>query len=377
MPQPQQASEGGRENPAVTYPGDVLRVTAAYAWRLLVVGVVAYLVLRILGHLMTVVVPFTISLLITAALRPLTSWLHRHRVPRAIATIITLIVAVVVIGGIIALVVTRAINEAPQLATEVNDLIPKVQHWLINGPLHLDQNTINHFSDTLTRLINRNASALTNTAVSTGRTALDVLAALVLGLFTTIFLLYDGERVWHFVCRCLPRAARPRADAAGQAAWTSLSHYVRSQVLIALFHGLSVGITLAILGVPLVMPLALLVAIGSFVPLVGAIVAGILAAAVAALSHGLLAVVVVAAVLILDSQVEGHILQPLVIGRYVHLHPLAVILSLAVGTFLLGVFGALIAVPSVACLNSAIRALVPAEEEQGPAGPLIVARGPD
>lgn len=376
MPQPQQVSEGGRRDAAVAYPGDVLRISAGYAWRLLVIGIVGYFVLRILGHLMTVVVPFTISLLLTAALRPLTTWLYRHGVPRAIATIATLIVAVVVIGGIIALVVTRAINEAPQLAVEVNALIPKVEHWLIKGPLHLNQHTINHFSDNLTRLINHNGSAVTHTAVSTGRTALDVLAALVFGLFTTIFLLYDGERVWHFVCRCVPRAARAKADAAGQAAWTSLSHYVRSQVLIALFHGLSVGITLSILGVPLVMPLALLVAIGSFVPLVGAIVAGVLAAAVAALSHGVVAALVVVAVLILDSQVEGHILQPLVIGRYVHLHPLAVILGLAVGTFLLGVFGALIAVPSVACLNSAIRSVVPPEDE-GPAGPLIVARDRD
>lgn len=365
MAQPEQVPSPDGARPATTHPGPVLRVAADYAWRLLVIGLAAYLTARVLGQIMTVVVPFTLSVLLTAALRPLTNLLRRLGVPRAIATVLTLVIAVVVIGGIIALVITRAVAEAPQLGREIDALIPRVQHWLINGPLNLDSHTVNHFSSALTRWINRHSSDIANTAVSTGRTVLDLLAGFVMGVFMTIFLLYDGDRVWRFACLALPRAARPRADLAGRAAWTSLSHYVRSVLLVALFHGLAVAITLIALGVPLVTPLALLVALGAFVPVVGSIVTGLLAVSVAALSQGLLAGVVVIAVLLLDAQIEGHILQPLVVGRYVHIHPLAVIIALGVGTILLGIFGALIAVPAVACLNSGIKALVHSDEEVG------------
>jgi predicted PurR-regulated permease PerM len=346
------ATEGGTG----VHPGPVLRVTAAYAWRLLIVAIGLYLVVRVLGHLMTVVVPFTLSLLLTAALRPVMIFMVRRGVPRVVATILALLFAIVIMGGIVALVVTKAVSEAPQLGDEINRLIPKIENWLVTGPLHIDRGSISNFADTLTKQVDKNSSAIASTAVSTGKTVLDVLTGLVLGIFCTIFLLFDGPRVWRWACGGFPSAVRPRIDVAGRAAWESLTHYVRSTLIVATFHGVVMAIVLTILGVPLVAPLALIVALGSFVPLVGTIVTGLLAVGVAGISQGVVAAIVVAAVLIVDNQVDAHILQPLVIGRYVHIHPLAVVLALATGTILVGVFGALIAVPFVACLNSAVHA---------------------
>jgi predicted PurR-regulated permease PerM len=341
----------------VVHPGAGLRIAGDYAWRLLALGLVAYVVLRVLDHLLIVVVPFTLALLLTAALRPVLVILVQWRVPRALATIITLLLAIVVIGGIVALVVTRAIDQAPQLGTEIDKFIPKVENWLVTGPLGLNKGTIANFSNTLSKQVDKNSAAIASTAVSTGKTVLDVLAGLVLGIFCTIFLLYDGDRVWRFVCAGFPPAARPRVDIAGQAAWESLKHYVRSTLIVAVFHGVVMSVVLLVLGVPLVAPLALIVAAGSFVPLIGTIVTGTVAVGVAGVSQGAIAALIVLAVLVIDNQVDAHILQPLVVGRYVHIHPLAVVLALATGTIVLGVFGAVIAVPLSACLNSFVRSL--------------------
>jgi predicted PurR-regulated permease PerM len=359
----------GRGPARAMHPGPGLRIAADYAWRLLVLVLAAYVVLRVLSHLLIVIVPFTFALLVTAALLPLLGVLVRRGVPRVLATVTTLLVALVVMGGIIALVVTKAVDQAPQLGTEIDKLIPKVEHWLVTGPLKLNQGTIANFSTTLSKQVDKNSAAIASTAVSTGKTVLDVLGGAVLGVFCTIFLLYDGDRIWRFLCAGFPPAARVRVNLAGRAAWESLMHYVRSTLILAVFHGAVMAIVLTALGVPLVAPLALIIAIGSFVPLVGTIVTGTLAVGVAGISQGAIAALVVVAVLIVDNQVDAHVLQPLVIGRYVHIHPIAVVLALATGTVVLGVFGAVIAVPLCACVNSFVRSLRASRDT--PAGPRL------
>ena len=353
------------------HPGPVLRVSAAYAWRLLVVGAAGYVILRLVGDLLTLVIPFTLAMLITALLRPLMIALRRRGLPRWLATLTAVLVAIIVIGGVLALVITKAVEQAPQLADEINRLIPKVENWLITGPLHLNRTTIDNFSTNLTKLVNKNSSAIASTALSTGKTVLDVLSGLVIGLFTTIFLVYDGDGIWEFLTRAVPRPGRARADAAGRAAWATLGHYVRGTLIVALFHGLAIALVLFILGVPLVVPLALIVAIGSFVPLVGAVVTGALAVGVAGISHGLLAAIIVTAVLIADNQIEAHVLQPFVVGRYVHIHPLGIVVALTTGTLLFGIYGAVIAVPLTACINSAVRSLLHEPESEQPVDPSL------
>lgn len=351
------------------YPGAVLRTASAYAWRVLVIGGLGYFALRLMSRLMTEVVPFVVALLVTALLRPVMVFLRRRGVPRGLATILTVLVAIVVLGGLIAAVVFRAVDQAPQLGDQINRLIPHVKSWLERGPLHLDTKTVNNFSQTLTNQVSKHSSAIASTAVSTGKTAIDVITGIVLAVFITVFLLYDGEGIWTFCTRAVPSTVRPRVDQAGRAAWSTLCHYVRGTLVVAIYHGVVVAIVLTALGVPLVLPLSVLVGLGSFVPLVGSIVFGALAVGVAGVTQGLVAAIIVAAVLIVDNQIEAHVLQPFVVGRYVRLHPLAVVLVLAAGAFLLNVFGAIIAVPLTACVNASVRSLLGSRQAELPMDP--------
>lgn len=344
-------------SPPPAYPGPLLRVAADYAWRLLALGTVGFFLIRLLSHLTLALIPFLVSLLVTALLRPILTFFRDRGLPRGVATLATMLTAVVLLGGVITLVVIRAAEQAPQLGNEINTLIPQLKHWLITGPLRLNPNTVDNLSKTLTNDVTKNSSAIASTALSTGKTAIEVLGGIALVVFSTILLLYDGDRVWAFLLKGVPRASQPRVDAGGRAAWETLSHYVRGTLVVATFHGIVIAITLTILGVPLAFPLAVLVALGAFVPLVGAFVTGVLAVGVAGLSKGLVAAVIVVGVLLLDNQIEAHALQPFVVGRYVRIHPLAVVLALAAGGILFGIFGAIVAVPVVACVNSAIRAV--------------------
>jgi predicted PurR-regulated permease PerM len=274
-----------------------------------------------------------------------------------------MLLAVGIVGGLITVVVIRALQQAPQLGNEINSLLPDIKRWLIQGPLKLNPTTVNNLGNTITNDVTNNSSKIANTALSTGKTVITSIGGLALAIFSTIFLLYDGDRVWDFLVKAVPLAARPTVDAGARAAWTTVSHYVRGTLIVAAFHGIVVDITLSILGVPLAFPLAVLVALGSFVPLVGAFITGVLAVAVAGLSKGLFAAIVVVAVLLLDNQIEAHALQPFVVGRYVRIHPLAVVLALASGAILFGIVGAIVAVPVVGCINSAVRAALEVRDQ--------------
>jgi predicted PurR-regulated permease PerM len=354
--------------------GSWFRTAGDYAWRLLAIGTVAYFVVVLLSKLSLVVIPFLASILATALLHPLSARLRRSGVPRVVATILTLLVAVVIVGGLITIVVVRAAEQAPQLGNEFNNLLPKIKHWLIHGPLKMNATTVNNLNSTISKDISKNSSVIASTALSTTKTVVSFLGGLVLSIFSTVFLLYDGERVWRYLTKAAPVSARPTVDAAGRAAWVTVSYYVRGTLVVATFHGIVVAATLTLLGVPLAFPLAVLVALGSFVPLVGAVVTGVLAVAVAGLTKGLLAAIVMVIILLADNQIEGHVLQPFVVGRYVRVHPLAVVLSLAAGGILFGIVGAVIAVPVVAVVNSATKAVL-AQRDHPPEGGAIPSGG--
>ncbi|HWE54952.1 MAG TPA: AI-2E family transporter [Acidimicrobiales bacterium] len=361
-----------REPETRTYPGPAFRTISDYAWRLLVVGTVGYFVIRLLSTLSLVVIPFVVSILVASVLHPLSARMRRAGLGRGVSTVLTMLSAVVVLGGLLTIVIVRAAQQAPQLGDEINNLLPHVKHWLIDGPLKLNATTVNNLNQTVSDDITKNSSAIASTALSTGKTVLELLSGLVLGIFSTIFLVYDGDRVWAFLLKGVPATARPGVDAAGHAAWHTVSYYIRGTLIVALFHGLVVAVTLTILGVPLAFPLAVLVALGSLVPLIGAVVTGVLAVAVAGLSQGLVAAIVMTAVLLLDNQIEAHVLQPFVVGRYVRIHPLAVVLSLAAGGILFGLVGAILAVPVVACVNSAIRAALAVAERPAISAAILV-----
>jgi predicted PurR-regulated permease PerM len=186
---------------------------------------------------------------------------------------------------------------------------------------------------------------------------LRVVAQLLLGIFVVFFLLYDGGRIWWWLTDRVPIRARSRVRAAGEAAWVTLCGYVHGALIIALIHAVVIGTALFLLDVPIFLPLALLVFIGSFIPLAGALVAGGLAVLITLGTRGLIAALILLAVLLLENELEAHVLQPFVVGRYVRLHPLAIVLVLAVGTWLGGIVGALTAVPVAGVAANAWRPL--------------------
>ncbi|MGP3956381.1 AI-2E family transporter [Nonomuraea sp. 3N208] len=331
----------------------VLAKMAAWCVCLILVGVVVYFFAQIIARLTFVALPVAIALLLTALLFPLTNRLRQAGMRPIYATWLTMLVALAVIFGTGWLVGARASEEFPNLVNQVQATARDVQEWLITGPLHLEQTQITAYVDGLANIINTQRQAITGTLLSAGAAALEVLASIVLLLFVTFFLLKDGERIWAWFLRGFGRMA-PRVDRAGRAAWTTLSHYVQGTVAVAAVHGLIMGIVLAGMGVPLWAPLAVLIFFASFIPIVGIFFAGTVATLVTLGAKGLVLALVFLGILIVEQQLENHVLQPLIVGRALNFHPLAIILVLSIGGILAGIAGAAVAVPVAAVLYRAL-----------------------
>ena len=342
-----------------------LQLTAGWAWRLLVVGVVIYLTFRLASVLRLVVLPFIAALLLTALLLPLTARLRRAGLPSLAATWCTLLIAVAVFAGAGALAATQTSADYQTLAHEVGNTVHDLQRWLAGPPFHFRQSSLEQLSNRVLAFLKQHQSAVAGTVLSGGRIFLEILAGLVLMLFVTFFLLKDGDRIWAWLTGFLSADARQRARGAGSAAWQAITYYVRGTIAVAAIHAVVIGITLWIMGVPLLAPLVILVFLAAFIPLVGILVAGALAVAVTLSTKGWVAALILVAVFILENQLESHLLQPLVVGRMVRLHPLAIILVLAVGAAVAGIAGAIVAVPITAAL---VRAW-PYLQGQAPAPP--------
>ena len=327
-----------------------LQVAAGWAWRLLVLGIVIYLLFRLASMLRIVVLPFVAALLLTALLRPLTRRLRRAGLPGLAATWCTVAVAVAVLAGAAALAATQTSANYQTLVRELGNTVHELQRWLAGPPFHFRQSSLEQLSNRLLTFLKQHQSAVAGTVLSGGKIFLEFLAGLVLMMFITFFLLKDGDRIWAWLVGHLGPEGRRRAQGAGAAAWLALTYYVRGTIAVAAIHAVVIGFTLWVMGVPLLVPLIILVFLAAFVPLVGILVAGALAVAVTLGTRGWVAAVVLVAIFILENQLESHLLQPLVVGRMVRLHPLAIILVLAVGGATAGIAGAVVAVPVTAAL---------------------------
>jgi predicted PurR-regulated permease PerM len=257
-----------------------------------------------------------------------------------------------------AFVVSQFVVGLPSLVDQVAHSIDSTRRWLIEGPAHLSRQQIDNAGNAAIQALRNNQDKLTSGALSTAATITEIVTAALLTLFTLIFFLYGGRNIWHYVTKIVPVNARERVRAAGVAGYGSLIGYVRATSLVALVDASGVGTGLAIMSVPLALPLASLVFLGAFIPLVGAVLSGFLAVIVALLAKGWVYALLTLGVLIAVNQLEAHILQPLVMGRAVSIHPLAVVLAISSGGVLAGIVGALLAVPTVAFLNNAFQVLL-------------------
>jgi predicted PurR-regulated permease PerM len=343
-----------------------LRIGAALSWRFLMVIAALYVIIWLIGYLSVAVIPLAIALLLAALLAPAVARLVRVRVPRGLATGIVLIAALAVLGGLITFVVIQITEGLPALQERLNESLDQIQAWLLNGPLHLRQEQIQEFINQAIGFIQQNQASLTSSALTTASTVGEILTGFVLTLFILIFFLSGGDRIWSFLVRGVPEHVRTRVDVAGRRGFASLVSYVRATAAVAVVDAVGIGVGLWIMQVPLVVPLATLVFLGAFVPIIGAVVTGAMAVLVALVTNGFVTALIVLLIVIGVMQLEGHVLQPLLLGRAVKLHPLAVVLAITAGLVAAGIAGALLAVPLLAVLNAGIRSLLN-EEDPDPA----------
>jgi len=331
-----------------------LRITAAWSWRLLVIGVVGFFGVRTLGLFQVLIVPVLVALLLVALVRPLVDSLAprgRPGLPRSVASLITIVISLAVVGGLVGLITQQVTVGFPELQRQAGGGLRELRDQLARGPLHLSADRLAELIDRATANLRGSSGTLVSGALQVTSTAGHLVTGFFLVLFSSYFFLSGGREIWGWLVSLFPREARDRVDGAGVRAWETLTSFVRATMLVALVDGLGVGVAAAILDVPLALPLGLLVFIGAFVPIVGALVSGSVAVLVALVAQGPVVALVMLAAVVLVQQVEAHVLQPFLMGRAVRVHPLAVILAIGAGVILAGVVGALFAVPTVAVAN--------------------------
>jgi putative heme transporter len=336
----------------------LVRKSAAWAWRLLVLLVAVLAVLWVMKRLGVIVVPVALALMLTALLLPGVDWLDKRGVPRGGAVFLLLLTGFAVLGGILAFVISQFVQGVPALVEQVSHSIDSVRGWLINGPPHLSSQQIDNFARSSIEALRANQARLTSGALSTAATVTEIVTGAFVVLFTLIFFLYGGRNIYRFVTQIFPVSVREKVRAAGKAGFSALIGYVRATFLVALVDATGIGSGLAIMGVPLALPLASLVFLGAFIPLVGAVITGFLAVIVALIAKGLIYALITFGLIIAVNQLEAHVLQPLVMGRAVSIHPLAVVLGITAGGVLGGIVGALLAVPAIAFVDRAVRVLL-------------------
>lgn len=345
----------------------IVRKTAAWSWRLLIILGALVAFVWVVGHLEVIVVPVLLATMVTAMLLPLVDYLDRRGLPRGAAVAGVIVASIVVVGGILTFVVSQFVQGAPALVDQVTITITNARNSLNTGLLsHFSNDQIKSATDTAIEALKNNQSKLTSGALSTAGTITEIVTGALLMFFTLIFLLQGGRHIFAFITKVFPLTVRDRVRDASRAGFHSLTGYVRATFLVALVDAVGIGTGLAIMGIPLALPLASLVFLGAFIPLIGAVIAGGLAVVVALIAKGWVFALIALGLIIAVQQLESHVLQPLVMGRAVSLHPLAVVLAIATGGVTVGIIGALLAVPIVAVLNSAMRVLLaddPAAEE--------------
>ncbi len=344
-----------------------VRVASEWAWRLGIIGVALYAVTLVIREFSEIFVPLLIAMLLSALLYPLVGRLNEV-LPRGLAALFALLGSLLLVIGLFSLVGQQAISGFPQLKAQAVSGLQEARHWLRTGPLHFDSATIAHYVNQAESAASNNQSRVVSTAAGFASRATRIGEGFFIVMFSTFFFLSQGQRIWAWLVRILPRRARRPLDDAGRSGWVTLTYYIRATLVVAFVDGVGIGLGAALLGVPLALPLGVLVFLGAFIPILGALVTGTLAVLVALVANGPVIALAVLGVVLLVNQLEAHILQPFLLGRAVSVHPLAVILVIVAGSTIAGIPGALFAVPLAAVGNTMVSTLAssgrddPAEE---------------
>jgi predicted PurR-regulated permease PerM len=328
-----------------------VRVAAAWSWRLLLVGGVLAVVIFLIIQLRLVVIPVLVAILISALLVPFSEFLQRHRWPKGLAVAAAMVATLAFVGGLLTLGISQIVRGSADLAEQSVVAWEDFRAWLLEGPLHITPDQIDQFVQQVVDTAQQESGVLVSGALSVSSSIGHFVAGLLLALFATLFILIDGRGIWNWVVGIFPRRARAAIDGAGRSGWSTLENFVRVQIFVAAIDAVGIGLGALLLGVPLAIPIAVLVFLGSFIPIVGAVVTGALAVFVALVYNGWGIAIAMLGVVLLVQQVEGHVLQPLIMGTAVKVHPLGVVVAVATGSLLAGIPGALFAVPVAAVAN--------------------------
>jgi predicted PurR-regulated permease PerM len=328
-----------------------LRVATAYSWRFLVVAAAIGVAIWLIIQLKLLVIPLLISILVTALLWPVFTWMMRHRVPRWAAITISVIGTLAIVAGLLWLVIWQIARQWSSVQERTVEAMEQFRQYLIDGPLHLTEAQIDDLLAQGLNLVQEQAQLLWSGALALGSTLGHVAVGALLSLFILLCLLADGGGIWRWTTRLFPVKARPAVDGAARAGWVMVVSYARTQLLVATIDAIGIGLGAYILGVPLAIPVAVLVFLGAFVPIVGAVFTGTLAVFLALVYNGPWTALWMLVVVLGVQQIEGHVLQPLLMGSAVKVHPLAVVLVVAGGAMIAGIPGALFAVPLAAFVN--------------------------
>ena len=328
-----------------------LRIATAYSWRFLIVAAAIGVGVWLVIQLKLLVIPLLVAILITALLWPVFTWMLRHRVPRWLAIVISVVGTLAVVGGLLWLVAWQITRQWSEVQASTVEAVDNLRAYLIQGPMHLTAEQIDGLLAQGWAFVQEQAELVWSGALALGSTVGHVLTGGILAFFILLCLLADGAGIWRWTLRLFPRKARRAADGAGRAGWVTVVNYARTQLLVATIDAVGIGLGAFLLGVPLAIPVAVLVFLGAFVPIVGAVVTGAIAVFLALVYNGPWIALWMLIVVLGVQQLEGHVLQPLLMGSAVKVHPLAVVLVVAGGAMIAGIPGALFAVPLAAFVN--------------------------
>ena len=341
---------------------DGLHRASEWTWRLLLLAGGVLAVGWGLSKIFLVVVVVSAALLLTALFNPIAERLRHRGWSSGWATTVAMVTGLALLVGVSAFAAPSIVDEFSALGDKAAEGVREVQRWLVQGPLNLSGDQVDKVANGLVRQLQGEGGSSMVSGVVSGAVAVGaILAAILLAIVLTVFFVRDGRMMFTWLVGLLPAQSRERAMQIGDIAWETLSGYIRGVAIIGLFDAVLVGIALAILGIPLVLPLMLLTFAGAFVPIVGATVAGLVAVLIALVDQGVTSALILLAVIIGVQQLEGNVLYPVVMRRAVDVHPVAILLGVAVGGIVAGVLGAVIAVPAVAIVG---RIVSHAREEQ-------------
>lgn len=319
-----------------------------WSWRFLVTVAAVVVVGNVLLRLSVVVVPVVLALFLAAVLEPLVGQLRARRFPPALAAAVVFVGSLLVIGGSLTWISTSVASELGEVGDRAEAGLEDVRDFLHNR-FDVSEKQLSDLQDQVTSTARRaGGGGVTRSVLGGARLAVDLVAALVLTLFTLFFLLKDGRNMADWLQARVPARFRDDSSAVARQAQTVMRQYLKATALTGLIDGVLIGIGLWIVGVPLALPLATLTFFGGFFPIIGALAAGLLAALVALVSNGPGDALVVVGIAVAVQQIEGNLLQPFILGPAVRLHELVTVLAVAAGIALGGILGAFLAVPLTA-----------------------------